>query len=221
MKKIVGILMLIFSFCMFAAGCGSVPSENQKENIPLDSSVSVTEQTKESEDGESVPSSEKDMIIVYFSYTNNTERVAELLKQKTGADIYEVEVAEPYSEGTQSVEERSKEERESGNLPELAGALPDLSAYETVLVGGPVWAYTVSTPLMSYLEQTDFEEKTVAPFWTDAGSQGDYEKDFTAQVKNGRVLEGLQLSHIASMEDSEINEKLDEWLGEINIGRLQ
>lgn len=217
MKKLIGLIVAVFSICMVVAGCAGTPSESIKETAVQDNSFPATEQTTEPEGGESAPPSEADMLIVYFSYTNNTERVAKLLHQKINADIYEIEVMEPYSEGTQSIDERVKEEKKSGSLPQLKGYLPDLATYDFVLIGGPVWSYTISTPLMSYLEQTDLGGKTVMPFWTDAGSPGDYEKDFTEQVKNGQVTEGLQLSHISSMDDSEINERLDDWLSKVNM----
>ncbi|WP_455617956.1 flavodoxin [Eisenbergiella sp.] len=156
----------------------------------------------------------KSTLIVYYSYSGNTELVAKLIQEKTGGDLYEIETVQEYSGNSSEVSDKAAIERETGDLPELKGGLPDVSAYEQIFAGGPVWTYTVSTPLMSYLAQTDFAGKEVIPFWTDAGTPGDYEKEFMSQTQNAVILPGLGLSNVGSMEESELNSILEEWLND-------
>lgn len=187
------------------------------------------EQEYESDDTEnsSVAESESDngqennnTLVVFYSYSGTTAEIAELIQEKTDADIYEIMVSEPYPASSSETSDRAAEERESGNLPVLSEEIPSIEDYDTVLIGGPVWTHTVSTPIMSYLEQVDFQGKTVAPFWTDAGTPGDYETDFSSQVQNGEVQKGLGLSNASSYEENELSIVLDEWLTEIGVSLL-
>lgn len=70
---------------------------------------------------------EKRTLIVYFSYTQRTEAVAELLRSKTGCDLFALIPSEPYPSSSSAASSRAAEELESGNLPELIGELPDLT----------------------------------------------------------------------------------------------
>lgn len=155
---------------------------------------------------------ENNTLVVFYSYSGTTAGVAELLQEKTGADIYEITVADPYPSNSSETSDRAATERESGNLPVLSGELPSIEDYETILIGGPVWTHTVSTPIMSYLDQVDFQGKKVAPFWTDAGTPGDYETDFSGQVQNGEVQKGLGLSNVSSYDEDELSIILEDWL---------
>lgn len=165
------------------------------------------------------PEASSDVLIVYYSYSGVTEGIAQMLQAKTGGDLYEIEVTGPYPDNDQETSDRAAEERVSGNLPALNGELPVLDGYDVVLVGGPVWTSTLATPLMSYLEQIDFGGKTVAPFWTDAGNSGNYAADFSRQVRNGEVTEGLGLSHVSSYEAAQLEQVLDEWLSGIGLAQ--
>ena len=154
-------------------------------------------------------------LIVYFSLSQRTEGVARLLQEKLNSDLYELVPAEPYNGTYSENSDRAQEEIESGNYPALSGTLPDLSQYDTILIGGPVWFGTLASPLYAYLEKTDFTGKTVAPFWTDQGTPGNYAEDFTAAVQNAdRVTEFLQLTNTPSISASERSERLDAWLTE-------
>mgnify|MGYP004601380045 CR=1 FL=1 len=75
-----------------------------------------------------------------------------------------------------------------------------------------MWTYTVSTPVMSFLEQVDFQGKEIISFWTDAGSPGNYEQDFRNQAQNAILLPGLGLSNVHGMEETEVNQLLDAWV---------
>ena len=94
-------------------------------------------------------------LIVYYSWSGITKGIAEKLASKTGADLYEVELVDPYTNVYRETTNRAAVERETGNLPALKGTLPNLNKYDRVFIGGPVWRYTVAPPLMNYLKQTE------------------------------------------------------------------
>ena len=133
------------------------------------------------------------VLVIYYSYSGNTKIVAERLREKTGGDIYAVETERAYPEAYRDVTAEAKRELETRDLPALKGAPPDLAPYNLILVGGPVWWYTVPAPLMKFLEQTDFMGKRVAAFCTHGGGPGDYLDDFKTQAKNAVVLSGITL----------------------------
>jgi flavodoxin len=89
-----------------------------------------------------------------------------------------------------------------------------MSPYDLVLVGGPVWWYTVSTPVMSFLKQADFAGKRVAAFCTHEGGLGKTFPHFKQQAKNAVVLDGLDL-YKPQTRKSDTDKALDSWLDKL------
>ncbi|MDL2283536.1 NAD(P)H-dependent oxidoreductase [Oxalobacter sp. OttesenSCG-928-P03] len=154
----------------------------------------------------------KKVLIVYFSLTGNTDTIAQALQKKTGADLFRIETVNPYPAAYSGVTEIAKKELETGNLPALKALPSNLDAYDLILVGSPVWWYTVSTPVMSMLQQVDFQGKKVAAFSTHGGGPGNFFSDFKKQAKNAVVLEGYEVYKPKNKSDIQISESLDAWL---------
>lgn len=151
-------------------------------------------------------------LVVYYSLTNRTERVAEAIKEKTGADLYRIETIRTYPDEVMDVSAEARKERESGELPKLKGELPNIDDYDLIIVGGPVWSSTVSTPLMSFLEQMDFKGKTVLSYWTDDGMPGHYKTDFKEQAKNANIIDGIGLTDVKDMSDEDVENDINNLL---------
>lgn len=86
-------------------------------------------------------------IIIYFSRSGNTENVAQQIESFTGADVLELQVEDPYPSDYEETVDRANEERESGDFPALATQIPDLSQYDTVFLGHPIWGMTIANPI--------------------------------------------------------------------------
>lgn len=98
----------------------------------------------------------KKMLIAYFSWSNgNTERIAEMLKAQTDADLVRIETAAPYSGSYDEVVEQGKSEVEQGFQPQIKSLQVDVQAYEVVAVGTPTWWYTMAPAVLSFLRQQD------------------------------------------------------------------
>ncbi len=151
------------------------------------------------------------VLIVYYSSSGNTKVVAEKLQKKTAGDMHRLETVRTYPAGHKALVDEAKRELEENDLPELKGTLPDLSSYDLILVGGPVWWYTVSTPVMHFLQQADFAGKKVAAFCTHGGGVGHYFPHFKEQARNAVVLEGLSLWGNKA-GDASTDKALDDWL---------
>lgn len=199
MKKLLnfGLVLVMAAAFVGCSGNGSKP-ENRAPSLSAEQSTVNTE-------------GQQKVLIVYYSYSGKTKSVSERLQKKTGGDIFELIPVEPYG-GMYEASDRAKEEIASGNLPSLSGNLPDVTGYDIVIIGGPVWSSTVPPPVMTFLAQTDFKGKAVAPFWTYDGNEGHYDADIRKQVKNGSLRKGLGLSYVNSYEEAEMNSELDAWL---------
>lgn len=209
MKKLWTVFLAAILLLTLGA-CGA-----QDQQIPDTEASSAAEtEAKDAQPDIRTDDSEK-ILIVYYSYSGITEGVSEMLQEKTGGDLFELLPAEPYPDDMYEASDRAAEELESGSLPELTGQFPDLDEYDTILVGGPVWSEKAAPPLVSYLTQTDFSGKSVAPFWTYNSNEGDYENDVTNYIRNAELLGSLGLAHASSMSDDELNQALDQWLSEI------
>ncbi len=155
------------------------------------------------------------MLIVYYSFSGNTKYIAEKIREKTGGDVFEIETVKTYPSEYSALTEEAKRELQAGDLPALKKNPPDMSSYDLILVGGPVWWYTVATPVMSFLRQADFAGKKVSAFCTHEGGIGKYFPHFKEQARNAVVLEGLDLYKPRQARKGEVDKALDSWLGKL------
>lgn len=108
-------------------------------------------------------------LIVYYSHSGTTRRLAELITRETGGDLLELVPETAYPQDYNAVVAQAKRELQSGHRPALKTALPDLSAYDMVFVGTPNWWSSPAPPVLTFLEQADAKGATVAPFCTHGG----------------------------------------------------
>ena len=112
-------------------------------------------------------------IVVYFSRTGHTEPLAEYIKDELNADIYEIEAKIPYTDDDIKYYtdcRADREQRDPSARPEIAGELPDLSKYDTVFLGYPIWHGQAPKIIYTFLESVDVSGKTIIPFCTSASS---------------------------------------------------
>ena len=157
----------------------------------------------------------KKMLIVYYSFSGNTKYIAEKIREKTGGDLFEIETVKTYPSEYSALTEEAKRELQEGDLPALKKGPPNMSSYDLILVGGPVWWYTVPTPVMSFLRQADFAGKKASAFCTHEGGIGKFFPHFKEQAKNAVVLEGLDLYKPRQAKKGEVDKALDAWLGKL------
>ena len=115
-------------------------------------------------------------LVAYFSASGTTARVASELASAIGADLYEIEPKAPYTAVDLNWNDRtsrsSVEMNDENCRPEVATAVEDMDAYDTVFVGFPVWWYVEPRIIDTFLESYDFTGKTIVPFATSGGSLG-------------------------------------------------
>lgn len=116
------------------------------------------------------------ILIAYFSASpsRRTEKIAHKIADVIGADLYEITPAVPYTPDdlnwNDAKSRSSVEMDDSSSRPAIAGDLPDLSRYDTIFVGFPIWWYVAPHIINTFLESYDLTGKTVVPFATSGGS---------------------------------------------------
>ncbi|MGX8713604.1 MAG: flavodoxin [bacterium] len=120
-------------------------------------------------------------IVIYFSHAGdnysvgnievgNTKIVADYISEITGADQYEIVTHKYDGMAYMPLIDLAKKEAADGELPPYEGAAPDLSRYDTVFIGGPVWWGTYPQVMFTLFKDIDLAGKTVIPFTTHEGS---------------------------------------------------
>ena len=113
-------------------------------------------------------------LVAFFSASGNTAALAKKLSEKAGADLYEISPAVPYTSADlnwQNKQSRSSlEMNDHSSRPELADKNADISAYDTVYIGFPVWWYIAPKIINTFLESYDFSGKKIILFATSGGS---------------------------------------------------
>ena len=114
------------------------------------------------------PSGNSKILVAYFSATGTTQRVAERIVELTGADVYRIEVAEPYAENPYDDSDRIQGEAYNDLRPGVAN-LPEsevMAGYDTIFVGSPCWWHQPAMVVCTFLEAYDLTGKTIIPFFT-------------------------------------------------------
>lgn len=131
------------------------------------------------------------MLILYYSQTGVTESVATEIQKMTGADIERFDVEEAYSGNYAETIARVQVERQNGTIPTLKPLTSDLSKYDMILLGYPVWFGTYAPPVKALLASVDLSGKKIVPFCT-FGSGGLYSSasDLKAALPESEIADG-------------------------------
>ncbi len=113
--------------------------------------------------------SDKKILIVYLSRTKNTKVLAEIIHDKVGGKLVELELQNPYPENYKATVKQVSEELEKGFLPPLKTKIEEIEQYDVIFLGFPTWAMQLPPPVQSFLHQNNFKGKIIMPFNTNAG----------------------------------------------------
>lgn len=142
-----------------------------------------------------------------------TEYAAALIQQNVGGDLHAIQTTVPYPSDFDEVVDQNHEEMNTGALPELEESDLDISRYDTIFIGYPIWAMNAPRAVYSFLSRYDWSGKTIIPFCTHDGygSGGSYEEIAAAIDDEEAVLDGLA---IEASDVTEAEEIISEWLNE-------
>jgi len=155
-----------------------------------------------------------EILIAYYSWHGNTRKIAELIHSKTAGTLFEIEPVQQYTSDYGSVVAQAKKEIQMGFRPELK-VIPEISSYQVIFLGSPIWWYTMAPPLASFIHHFDLNSKTVVPFHTHGGGGvGSFEKDIAKMCPNSTVTEGFG-TYSSGGRDTIV--QIDSWLSAIGL----
>ena len=152
-------------------------------------------------------------LIAYFTYTNNTKKIAERIKEKLNYDILEIKTVVPYSDDYDTVVNDQQNGEASNFLPEIQDINIDLNQYDEIILGTPVWWYRPVPAIRTFLTHNDLSGKTIKPFATNAGWLGKTFKEIKSLCPNSNVVEGMNVV-FESYSDKLVTKEndIDEWI---------
>lgn len=163
--------------------------------------------------GEVLAADRDSTLVVYFSRSGNTRKIAQLIHRQVGGDLVELKTLQPYPEDYDACVDQAKKEQEQQARPELATQIADMDRYRTIFVGYPNWWGTMPMALFTFFEKYDFSGKTIAPFCTHGGSRmGRSEDDIRRLCPKARVLRGLA---VRGRSAASAGKDVEAWLGSI------
>mgnify|MGYP000262473660 FL=1 len=239
-NKIAGMVTALVLTAAMLTGCGSatgngnagrgVQSSTSAATQTTESSVAATESATaetvatqetaaETQTGDTTAESESGKIlVVYYSASGTTKRVATAIADATGADLYEITPVEPYTSDDlnwTNSSSRVSREHDDESLQDIAltEITPtDWDSYDTVLIGYPIWWGIAAWPVDNFVKGNDFTGKTVIPFCTSSSSGlGDSGNLLEEMAGTGDWQEGHRFSSGASDADAA------DWVASLNL----
>ncbi len=222
MKKLTAMILSLVMVLSLAA-CGTetvtVTAGPEPSEAPASTPTAApSEEPSEAPESGETPSEGGNTLVVYFSATGHTEAVANYIADATGADVFVIEPAQPYTDSDLNwTDELSRvvQEYEDESLRDVelvSTDVPNWDSYDTVFIGYPIWWGIAAWPVSSFVAANDFTGKTVIPFCTSSSSGLGQSGELLAEAAGtGTWLEGERFSSGASESD------VAEWVASLDI----
>ena len=131
--------------------------------------------------------------IVYYSYSNNTKKIVDEIIKSVKADVYEIKPVIPYPDDYELLVEQEEHKQGKEEVVEIEDLKINLKDYDTIILGTPVWWYTMAPPVRSFLKNTDLSGKTIIPFITNGGWIGTTLGDINKLTKGAHVKNEIDI----------------------------
>ena len=231
MKKIVLMLTAILML-LTLTGCGGGEKKAEKKEV-APAAKQTEAVTKKAEAAPAPAAGGKKILVAYFSRTGeeygvgvitkgNTAIVADAIAEITGGDKFEIKTVKPYPNDYRETTDIAKKEQQDNARPEIVGKPANLKDYDTVFLGYPIWWSDLPMAVYTFLENNDFNGKTIIPFCTSAGSyMTGKESRIADHAKGATVLnKGLGLPGRLSQDDPKtVKAEVEHWLKGIGYAK--
>ena len=212
MKRTIALLLALAMLCLTAAACAEEKAESR---------VLVAFLSRAGENYNVGETREGSASAAYAGYIEkgNTAVMAALLAELTGGDLFEITTVTPYPEDYASMLRVAQEEIDTDARPELTATVEDMSDYDVVFLGYPIWHGRMPQAIYSFIESCELAGKTVIPFNTHEGSgQSGTQQVIENALPDCTVLQGLAIQGRTVQEDEvRTRELLTEWLTGLNL----
>ena len=215
MKKLTALLLGVVLVLSLAA-CGSANKPASSTTQPETSAPTEQPATEPSESSSTAPAESEPetqpetgkTLVVYYSASGNTERVAKDIAEAAGADLFEIVPTEVYTSedlnwtNSDSRVSREHDDESLRDVPLTTTEVPDWDSYDTVFIGYPIWWGIAAWPVDTFVKNNDFTGKTVIPFATSSSSGMGQSGSLLADMAGtGEWQEGQRFSSGVSSDD--------------------
>ena len=215
MKKLTALLLSVVLVLSLAA-CGSANKPASSTTQPETSAPTEHPTTEPSESSSTAPAESEPetqpetgkTLVVYYSASGNTERVAKDIAEAAGADLFEIVPTEVYTSddlnwtNSDSRVSREHDDESLRDVPLATTEVPDWDSYDTVFIGYPIWWGIAAWPVDTFVKNNDFTGKTVIPFATSSSSGMGQSGSLLADMAGtGDWQEGQRFSSGVSSDD--------------------
>ena len=215
MKKLTALLLSVVLVLSLAA-CGSANKPASSTTQPETSAPTEQPATEPSESSSTAPAESEPetqpetgkTLVVYYSASGNTERVAKDIAEAAGADLFEIVPTEVYTSedlnwtNSDSRVSREHDDESLRDVPLTTTEVPDWDSYDTVFIGYPIWWGIAAWPVDTFVKNNDFTGKTVIPFATSSSSGMGQSGSLLADMAGtGEWQEGQRFSSGVSSND--------------------
>lgn len=216
--------LFLAGLMMFSlAACGQSSSTATTSSQNSSNTGSATQQTGSASDDTqtaNTTSGNGKVLVVYYSASGNTARVAKDIADAAGADIFEITPTEPYTSddldwtNEDSRVSREHEDESLRDVPLTTTEVENWDEYDTVFIGYPIWWAIAAWPVDNFVKNNDFTGKTVIPFATSASSgMGQSGELLSEMAGTGDWQEGQRFSSGASQSD------VADWVNGLNLAQ--
>ena len=215
MKKLTALLLSVV-LALSLAACGSANKPASSTTQPETSAPTEQPATEPSESSSTAPAESEPetqpetgkTLVVYYSASGNTERVAKDIAEAAGADLFEIVPTEVYTSedlnwtNSDSRVSREHDDESLRDVPLTTTEVPDWDSYDTVFIGYPIWWGIAAWPVDTFVQNNDFTGKTVIPFATSSSSGIGQSGSLLADMAGtGEWQEGQRFSSGVSSDD--------------------
>lgn len=154
-------------------------------------------------------------LIVYYSYTGHTKMIAENIQNKLNCDILELKPVETYSKDYNQVVREEQNNNSVHKKPKIQKIDKDLKKYDEIILGSPVWWYTIAPVVRTFLVENDLASKTIKPFATNAGWLGQTFDEIRRLCPNSKVEDELNIVFTEDYTKCELvtsQNEIDNWI---------
>jgi len=208
MQKGLEKIMSLFLACimiLLCVGCSEqggteTPDSNSEMNPPI--------------------SGESKVLIAYFSWSGNTDQLADIVQAQIGGELFRIVPETPYAEDFDGCATRAQNELNDGTRPPLSSHIEKevMAEYDVILMGFPIWWYDLPMPVWTFLEEYDLSGKTIIPFFTHNGSSsGAGSLSSIEELCPNSIVKTDNALSIPGNDVGNAEEQVKEWISELGL----
>lgn len=149
-------------------------------------------------------------LVVYYSYSGNTKKVVDMIKEKKNFDVLKIKPVNDYSDDYQKVVDDEETKMDMNEIIEIKDVNINLDYYDRILLGTGVWWYKITPAIRSFLNKYDLKDKVIVPFITNGGWLGEALDDVKRYAKKSTIKDVITIKFNGNtMEDTN---KVKSWI---------